>query len=503
MESDKSFLSPKFRTFLKINALINSEYRSPRSLLITILRSAMELSQAKSASLLRVRPEDRNLYFEVAVGQGTEKLSRYTLKPGQGLAGWVVQHRKSVYTNDVVNDERFDPKISREIQLDTQTLLAVPMFLHKKCIGVIEVLNKEPGFTQEDLQWMEIFANQAALAILNSEYFVRMQNEILSLNKELRSSDSNVRSFMGNSAETKKLLEVVQRIAPTDGTVLLLGESGVGKELIAEQLHQQSNRRNQPFIRVNCAALPEHLLESELFGHVKGSFTHAYKDRKGRFLSADKGTIFLDEIGEMSLHLQVKLLRVLQSQTFEPVGSDTSLQVNVRVIAASNRPLEIMKDNGEFRSDLYYRLSVLPIHVPPLRDRKEDISVIADFFLKQYRIKLQKYHVTGFSESCKKYMHTYSWPGNIRELQNFIQRGIIMSKTALIKPEDMFGVPTGGAQQSIDGSLQEALKEYKRYFIERILQQQGGNQTKAAKVLKVQRTYLARLIRDLEIVVKK
>jgi Nif-specific regulatory protein len=264
-------------------------------------------------------------------------------------------------------------------------------------------------------------------------------------------------------------------------------------------VHLRSGRATNPFIRVNCAALPEGLLESELFGHVKGAFTDAVQNRKGRFELADTGTIFLDEIGDLPLKLQAKLLRVLQQHSFEPVGSSESITVNVRIIAATNKDIEALVEKGEFRSDLYYRLNVLPLHVPPLRQRKEDIPALADFFLKKFSRETNK-HFAGFTETAMDLMLSYSWPGNVRELENAVERAVVIAKESRISARDLLlGSGSADTDEYKGKSLKEALSIFKRHFIMKALEENRWNQTESAKVLDIQRTYLSRLIKELDI----
>jgi Nif-specific regulatory protein len=295
-------------------------------------------------------------------------------------------------------------------------------------------------------------------------------------------------------------LEIIDRVAKTDSSVLILGESGVGKELFAEQIHLRSPRNKKPFVKVNCAALPEGLLESELFGHVKGAFTNAIANRQGRFEMAGGGTIFLDEIGDLPLALQAKLLRVIQEKTFEKVGSDTSVTVDVRILAATNRDIEKQVETGEFRSDLYYRLNVLPLYIPPLRQRPEDIPELADFFLKKYTRETKK-QFDGFSKGAMEIMLSYSWPGNIRELENCIQRACVIGKTNLILEEDLFIKNEAGPSIQEDGSrnLKSAINVFKARYIQKVMEENKWNQTETAKALDIQRTYLSRLIKEMEI----
>jgi len=284
--------------------------------------------------------------------------------------------------------------------------------------------------------------------------------------------------------------------------VLILGESGVGKELFAERIHLRSNRSGAPFIRVNCAALPEGLLESEMFGHVKGAFTSAINSRKGRFEAADGGTIFLDEIGDLPLSLQAKLLRVIQEKKFEKVGSDVTVTVNARILAATNRDIEDMVEKGEFRSDLYYRLNVLPLRIPPLRQHTEDIPELARFFLAKF-MQANKKQFDGFSENAIEALLTYSWPGNIRELENCIERACVIAGGSgkWIKEEDLFPQTAAGTRdpKTRNQNLKTALNVFKASFVRKVLDEYAWNQRDAANALNIQRTYLSRLIKELNI----
>ena len=356
----------RFETLIEINTLINSDYSDVRELLSKIIESATRLMAAEASSLLLVNPENNKLYFEIALGAKGPEVQRFSLNMGEGIAGWVAANNRSLIVNDVHADGRFFSDISKQIGFPTNAILAVPMRVKDRCVGVIEIINKAGGgaFTDEDLQWLEIFATQAAIAVQNARSLEKVKEEIYHLQDEIQ-AERGYHTFIGSSKAIKERLDIALRAAQTDSSVLLLGESGVGKELFAEQIHLHSPRANNPLIRVNCAALPESLLESELFGHVKGAFTGATSDRRGRFELADGGTIFLDEIGDLPLTLQVKLMRVIQSRTFDRVGGAEPVKVDVRIIAATNKDIEKEVEEGRFRADLYYRLNVLPIYIPP------------------------------------------------------------------------------------------------------------------------------------------
>jgi len=300
-------------------------------------------------------------------------------------------------------------------------------------------------------------------------------------------------NIIGQSSAMNKLFETMALVAPSEATVLIVGESGTGKELIANAIHQNSPRKDHPFIKVNCAALPETLLESELFGHEKGSFTGAIARRKGRFQLAHKSSIFLDEIAEMASATQAKILRVLQEREFEPIGSTQTIKVDTRVIAATNKNLEKEIAAGRFREDLYYRLNVVTLDVPPMRERREDIPYLADFFLKQYADKNRRL-IQGFSPRATDLLMRYDWPGNVRELENIIERAVIMSRgeviTPLEFPNDLQELDEELKNSQINLTPGRSLKEVEKEMILRTLEETGGNRTHAANILGISRRTL-------------
>jgi DNA-binding NtrC family response regulator len=311
-------------------------------------------------------------------------------------------------------------------------------------------------------------------------------------------------SMIGKSKPMQALFEMITKVAESNATVLVQGESGTGKELAARAIHQLSGRSGRNFVPVNCAAIPDDLLESELFGHVKGSFTGAYANRAGRFEMADKGTLFLDEIGDMKANLQVKLLRVLQNREFEPVGASKSQKVDVRIIAATNKVLEDLVASRDFREDLYYRLSVIPITIPPLRDRREDIPLLINAFLTRFNND-KRHAVKGFSRETLEALCNYEWPGNVRELENLVERLVILKDSGFITPDDLpekylsgrqtFQVlvpeSTGEIQLPEGGiCLNSAVDEFENRLILQALARTGGNKKEAAVLLNLKRTTL-------------
>mgnify|MGYP006274835777 CR=1 FL=1 len=491
----------RFETLIEINALINSDYSDPRALLERIVESATRLTEGEASSLLLLNPSNQKLYFEIALGSKGADVQKFSLNMGEGIAGWVAENNRSLIVNNAEDDPRHFRQTDQDIGFKTKAILAVPMRMRDQVMGVIEIINKKEDrpFDQADLQWLEIFANQAALAIQNAKSFQRARDEISLLSDQI-TTEKGYHTFVGVSQIINERLNLVSRVAKTDSTVLILGESGVGKELFAEQIHLQSKRSQEPFIRVNCAALPDSLLESELFGHVKGAFTDAVSDRRGRFELADGGTIFLDEIGDLPLALQAKMLRVLQERTFEPLGSSEPITVDVRIIAATNKDIEELVDAGDFRSDLYYRLNVLPLTIPPLRQRPEDIPELANFFLKRFSHETKKL-IRGFSDAAMEQLLSYSWPGNVRELENAVERAVVISQDEVIRPEDLILRSKDAMDPSHyeTQSLKESTQLFKKNFIRNALHRHGWNHTKTAQALGIQRTYLSRLIKELEI----
>jgi two-component system response regulator HydG len=306
-------------------------------------------------------------------------------------------------------------------------------------------------------------------------------------------------SIIGRSPAMRDLFDTIALVAPSEATALIVGESGTGKELIANSIHHNSSRKERPFIKVNCAALPETLLESELFGHEKGAFTGAIARKQGRFQLAHRGSILLDEIGEMAPSTQAKILRVLQEREFEPLGGSQTVKVDTRVIAATNKNLEEEIQQGRFREDLYYRLNVVTLEVPPLRERREDISLLADFFLKQYAQKNRRL-VKGFTPRAMDLLMRHAWPGNVRELENVVERAVIMGRSDMISelelPDAVRALEEKDGEDVIDLIPGRSLKEMEREMIIRTLEEAGGNRTRTAEILGISRRTLQLKLKD-------
>jgi Nif-specific regulatory protein len=494
----KSAIDPqKLESFLAINELLNSRYFDLNGLFTQILESATALTDGEASSLLLTVPETQRLEFVVALGAKGDAVKAFTLAKGEGIAGWVADHNTSIHVPDVRKDPRFYSKISQNVGFPTQNILAVPLRVKGQCVGVLEMINKRGGqpFTVDDMTWLELFSNQAGLAIQNAKSFQAMKDELQNL-KSVLETKVVPHSLLTENPKMIEVLSLCRRYASTDSAILVTGENGTGKELIAEYIHQNSARAQGPLVRVNCAALPEALLESELFGHVRGAFTDAVADRSGRFEQARGGTLFLDEIGTLAPVLQSKLLRVLQTKTLQRVGGSETIDLDVRIVAATNLDLEAAIDAGAFRQDLFYRLNVLPVRVPSLRDRRGDIPLLASFFLKELAARFHK-DVDGFEAGVLDRLGREDWPGNIRQLQNTVERGVVLAQGPLLGLEDLGLAEPDDVVPHAD--LKSAVQHFKAGLIERTVAECGGNQTKAAKILGIQRTYLSKLIKELNI----
>jgi len=335
---------------------------------------------------------------------------------------------------DVEHETRF-PKVMQMIRGEgIRSFCAVPLNSARRHLGALAVGSfEEHHYSGEGLEFLQRAAKQVAIAVENALAFQeiaelrdKLAKEKLYLEEEIQ-TEYNFKEIIGDTQGLKNVLKQVQIVATTDSTVLILGETGTGKELVARALHDLSDRRERTFVKLNCAAIPTGLLESEIFGHEKGAFTGAIATKIGRFELADRGTLFLDEVGEIPLELQVKLLRVLQEQEFERLGSNRTIRVNVRIIAATNRALRQLVEDQKFRSDLYYRLNVFPITVPPLRERPQDIPLLVRHFVQKFALQMKK-RIDMIPVETMKALQTYPWPGNVRELENFVERSVILTQ---------------------------------------------------------------------------
>ena len=381
----------------------------------------------------------------------------------------------------------------------SRSLLCVPLLMPGQTLGVIYLDTDLPDnhFNEDHLHLVTAIAAIAAVAIQNARHFETLESE----NQRLLADANLEHNMVGESPLMQQVYQLVSKVAPTESTVLISGESGTGKELAARAIHRNSKRGNKPFIAVNCAALAESLLESELFGHEKGAFTGALQQRKGRLEIADGGTIFLDEIAELSPALQTKLLRVLQEREFERVGGTRSIKVDIRVLAATNRDLDAAISNGTFRHDLYFRLNVVELKMPALRERAEDISMLANYFVAKYADKCNR-KVVGISGATKELLLRYDWPGNVRELENAIERAVVLGMTDQILPEDLpEAILEGSAAAAVvtASGYHEVVSSTKKQIIIDAMKKVNGSYTAAAKLLGLHPNYLHRLVRNLNL----
>lgn len=457
-----------------------------------IMETAKNLLKAEASSLLLLDEATNELYFASATGDVSERLKNLTVPLDKGIAGACVRTGKVKVVDDTLADTEFYPQIDKQTGFATKSIIAAPLNISGKAIGVIEVLNKTEGnsWTEDDRELLIIIALQAAQVIKNAQIHLRIQEQKNLLRDEI---DSRYK-IISVSAEFRYILELAEKVAPSASTVLLLGENGTGKELIARHIHRLSKRRDGPFIALNCAAIPVTLLESELFGHEKGAFTGATSLRRGVFELANNGTIFLDEIGDLPLETQSKLLRVLQEREFERLGGTKIIKVDVRVIAATNQNLDKKMKQKLFREDLYYRLNVFPIRIPPLRERKDDIPLLARHFLSIYAHEINK-TVKDIDEQAMLELLDYTWPGNVRELQNIIERAVVLTNGEYLDRESLI-IPAAGPKKhlSFNKGLKEAVSEFKIAYIKEVIARCGGNQRKASEFLRIQPSYLSRLL---------
>ena len=484
------------RTLLELNnAIINK--LTEEALFETAYEAIRRVVPFDRAAFLLYQPESRTLKLLSMNGANDSEFFRlgkeYDLEETQ-ISAWVLENQETVTRGDLQQQKEQSPGEQRLVAEGIQSYCCVPLVAMGNSIGTFTVWSETKNrYTDADAELLREVANQVALAIANMKSYEeiaalkgRLEKENVYLQEEIRTVH-NFEEIVGNSPALLDLLRRVDQVAPTDSTVLIYGETGTGKELIARAIHDRSNRKDRPLVKVNCSAISAGLVESELFGHVKGAFTGAFERRIGRFELADGGTIFLDEVGELPLDTQVKLLRVLQEREFEPVGSNRSVRVDVRIICATNRHLQESINEGTFRSDLYYRLNVFPLEVPPLRARPSDIPQLAMFFFSRYARNLGK-KMEGMSAATTEKLANYSWPGNVRELQNVIERAVILSPGPILeldtdligmsRPETLANTDTPREVQTpLSGepeSPYETLEEVERAHIASALQRTRG-----------------------------
>lgn len=447
-------------------------------LLEKLMDAVVAITNADKGFLILIENDDfrirvaRNIHSET-IENGVDHVS-------DSVIAKVIQSRKPLIVSDALQDAEFNSAQS-VINLNLCSVMCVPLLDKGSLLGLIYVGNDNIAslFTEEHLELLTVFAAQASLIIANALLVSDLRLDNATLSRKL--SDIRFGTIIGACDAMREIFRTVERLAATTVNVLVVGETGTGKELIAHELHARSPRHKGPFVTLNCGAIPENLLESELFGHVKGSFTGASTTREGKFQAAHKGSIFLDEIGEMPLNLQVKLLRVLQEHTITKVGSTTSEKVDIRVIAATNKDLEQAVQEGQFREDLYYRLNVVQLRLPPLRSRGEDVVLIAQYLITKISEEFSLAPKQLGSDALTA-MKKYAWPGNIRQLENRLKKALVLSNRSTLSAEDL-DLPPEVLYDIVP--LAEAKERFAHRYIMEALERNGGNRTQTARELEV------------------
>ncbi len=482
---------------MKVSTTINA-LRGVEAIQKTVLELLFEVVPAERGVVLLTDGSFQagDAQFSSVFGVDRKRGPDESIEVSRTLTQSVFQKSESLLISQTSDSGEFDA--ASFISGQPSSLLCVPLKMLERTLGVIYLDTKEEEtfFDKDHLQLVSAIAAITAVAIENARHIEYLVNE----NKRLIADFSIEHSMVGESEPVREVLKFISKVAPTDSTVLLTGESGTGKELAARAIHQNSKRADKPFMAVNCAALAEPLLESELFGHERGSFTGALGQKKGRLEVAHEGTVFLDEIGELSPAIQVKLLRVLQEREFERVGSTRPIKVDIRVITATNRNLEEAVGQGLFRQDLFYRLNVVALEMPPLRERAGDILLLANYFAVKYGEKCNR-RIAGISAPAQERLLGYDWPGNIRELENAIERAVVLGTTDQILLEDL-PESIWAAEPEADApatKYHEAVTQTKKQIILNAMEQARGSYTAAAKLLGVHPNYLHRLIRNLNL----
>ncbi|MGD8241196.1 MAG: sigma 54-interacting transcriptional regulator [Desulfobacterales bacterium] len=475
----------------EISEALNAHLELKKSLytVLDILSNSLDMARGTITLLDPVRNEIR---IEVAHGLTRRAMQQVRYKPGEGITGRVIQTGQPVSIPKISEEPLFlNRTVARKNKKNLElSFICVPIKKGRQVIGALSV--DKPYDPKSSLKKAEkllsVVATMVARHVINLET-IRLEKQTLrDENKRLLSELENkyrITNIVGNSNKMREVFQMVSQVCKSNATVLVRGESGTGKELVANSVHYNSNRAQTPFVKVNCAAIPVNLIESELFGHEKGAFTGAIKQKLGKFELAHKGTLFLDEIGSIGLDVQVNLLRVLQEKEFERVGGQKTIKTDVRIIAATNKNLEQAVEEGTFRGDLYYRLNVFPIYLPPLRERKTDILLLADHFLERYAKENHK-DIRRFSTPAIDMLMAYHWPGNVRELENCIERAVLLCEEGVIHSYHLPPtLQTGPESDTLPAlSLEEAVANLEREMIIDALKNTRGNITQAAELLK-------------------
>lgn len=461
----------------------------PERLFKKLLESVVDLTRAEKGFVIVFKDGQHHLAASHNVGDEQLDMSRVS----DTIIDQVVRDRRAVIVSDAISDHRYG-RAQSVVDLKLSSVMCVPLLYRNDLLGVLYLGNDAITglFTEKDLAQLQVWASQASLAVHASLLLNELKVHNRNLREQLRSHSQG--NIVGSSRKMKQVFRMLRKVAPTDLTVMVLGETGTGKEMVAREIHRLSDRAKQPFISINCGAIPENLLESELFGHKKGSFTGAVADKIGKFEAANGGTLFLDEIGEMPMNLQVKLLRVLQERMIERVGELAPRPVDIRVVNATNKDLEEEIRESRFREDLYYRLNEVAVQLPALRERGDDIHELARFFLQKYGEQYGS-RATGFTNECVRGMLSYYWPGNVRQLENRVKKAVIMSDRALINADDL-GILASDKRHI--ANLDEAAEEFKKNYVREALELNNWNKAQTARDLGVDPRTIFRYIEKME-----
>ena len=475
----------------EISNALNEHLDLKKSLykVLDILSSSLNMVRGTITILNPLRNE---IHIEVAHGISPNIVENVKYKLGEGITGRVIQTGKDVAIAKISQEPLFLNRTASRKSSNKQEIsfICVPVKRGGHVIGALSVDKPyDPKYPlKEGKKLLSVIATMIARHVINLENISLEKEQLKNENRRLRSELENkysVTNIIGNSSRMREVYQMISQVSKSNATVLLRGESGTGKELVANSIHYNSNRAKGPFIKVNCSALPSNLIESELFGHEKGSFTGAIKLKLGKFEIANKGTLFLDEIGSVNLDVQVNLLRVLQEKEFDRIGGQKTIKTDVRIITATNKNLEQAVEEGSFRGDLYYRLNVFPIYMPPLRERKTDILLLADYFLEKYARENNK-DIRRFSTPSIDMMMAYHWPGNVRELENCIERAVLLCEEGVIHSYHLPPtLQTGSASGTMPSlSLDDAVATLEKEKIIDALKNTRGNSAQAAKIIK-------------------
>jgi len=460
-------------------------------LLDDLLDALLELTSADKGFLILL--EDGELAVKAARNLARTSIEDAVSRVSDSIVQKVVRTRRPIVVADALHDLEWSSS-SSVVNLKLCSVMCAPLMAKGEVFGVIYLGNDSVVslFDERNLEPLTVFAAQASLLVQNAMLLDGLRRENVALKEAVR--ERQYGDLIGAGASMKEVYRRIEKVAGTDVNVLVTGETGTGKELVAREVHRRSPRAGGPFVAVNCAAIPEGLMESELFGHVKGAFTGAVATRPGKFQAASGGTLFLDEIGEMAPSLQVKLLRVLQDRTVVKVGDSRPEPVDIRVIAATNKVLEDEIGRGAFREDLYYRVNVVSIHLPPLRERGDDVVVIGKYFLQKYAKEFGS-RARSFAPNATVAMKKYGWPGNIRELENRVKKAVVLADGPLVGAQDLDLRPEN--LEPIQ-PLARAKEEFQKRYINDVLERNGGNRTKTAKDLDVDPRTVFRHLEKLE-----